>query len=46
MIDIETKAAQGQLEDFPAPAGSEAQTEMETASQKEIMKAQPKGKAA
>ena len=46
LIDIETKAAQGQLEDFPAPAGSEAQTEMETASQKEIMKAQPKGKAA
>jgi phage-related protein (TIGR01555 family) len=44
LIEIETKAAQGKLEDFPAPAGAEAQTEMETASQKELIKAQPRPK--
>lgn len=42
LISIETKAAQGKLEDFPAPAGAEAQTEMETASQVQINKSQPK----
>lgn len=43
LIDIETKAAQGKLEDFPAPAGAEAETEMETSSQMKLLKAQPKG---
>lgn len=46
LIDIETKAAQGKLEEFPAPAGAEAQTEMETASQMKIQKAKPQGKTA
>lgn len=39
LISIETKAAQGKLEEFPAPAGASAQTEMETSSQLELEKA-------
>lgn len=44
LIEIETKAAQGKLEDFPAPAGAEAQTDMDTASQLKIQKAAPRPK--
>ena len=42
LIEIETKAAQGLLEEFPAPAGAEAQVDMETESQMKIQKAAPR----
>jgi len=44
LISIETQAAQGKLEDFPAPAGAQAQTEMETAAQMQLTKQQQSGK--
>lgn len=45
LISIETKAAQGKLEDFPAPAGAEAQSDMETDSQMKLQKAKPRGES-